>query len=243
MGTSQSFRSGPNWSTTKRAITQIVNAQRAGSNTTAACTNYMRAFSNAVVSNGEGGHGGGGHIGGGFGHAGSRIGKSFGVFLSNVQGGSLADILNLTPEELYQQTKFDLIDKIRKHIIGEDDATMDDDAAKVAFDAVINKICEDCKNGEDVKEVFENALQEQLDGWIIQYYIEYIVEYGAELFQSHIFDKEGDAVRICNEIRNFLEIELNDRFMDELRGLDLSSPEGQQLLNDMINRILGIWGH
>lgn len=238
MGTSQSFKSGPKWSTAKRAVTQLVNAVKSGSDTTNSCSNYMRAFSNATSGNrGEG------HSESGFGHAGSRIGKAFGAFLVNVQGGSLADILNLTSDDIDQQSKYDLIDEIRKHIIDEDDATMDDDAAKVAFDSVINKICEECKEGKDVREIFENASQEQIDGWIILFYIEYIIEFGAELFQSHIFDKDGDAVQTCNAIRDYLEVELCDRYMDELRNLDLSSQEGQQFLGNMINEILGIWGH
>lgn len=92
-------------------------------------------------------------------------------------------------------------------------------------------------------EKYSKMLQDQIDGWIIRYYIEYIIEFGAELFQSHIFDKDGDAVQTCDSIRNYLEVELGDRFMDELRNLDLSSQEGQQFLGNMINEILGIWGH
>lgn len=237
MGTSQSFKSGPKWSTAKRAVTQLVNAINNGKGTSTSCSNYMRAFSNATVGNGGGGHGG-------FGHAGSKIGKAFGSFLVNTQGyGSLANLLNLDLEDIDQQSKFDLIDEIRKFIIAEDDSTMDDDAAKVAFDSVINKICEECNDGKDVREIFENASQEQIDGWIILYYIEYIIEFGAELFQSHIFDKDGDAVQTCNAIRDYLEVELCDRYMDELSNLDLSSQEGQQFLGNMINEILGIWGH
>lgn len=237
MGTSQSFKSGPNWSTAKRAVTQLVNAINNGKSTSTPCSNYMRAFSNATVGNGGGGHGG-------FGHAGSKIGKAFGSFLVNAQGyGSLANLLNLDLEDIDQQSKFDLIDEIRKFIVAEDDSTLDDDAAKVAFDSVINKICEECKDGKDVREIFENASQEQIDSWIILYFIEYIIEYGAELFQSHIFDKDGDAVQTCNAIRDYLEVELCDRFMDELRNLDLSSQEGQLFLENMINEILEIWGH
>ncbi len=239
MGTSQSFKSGPNWSTAKRAITQLVKTQDNTDINTAACNNYMSAFGQAVGDRVHSSRGGNG-----FGRAGSRIGKSFANFLSNAQGRGLSDVLILTAEELGQQSKFDILDQIRKHIVvGDDDATMDDDAAKVALDFVMNEIFKNCNDGKEVSDILANATPDQLDEWIIQYFADYIVEYSAELFQTHIFDKGGDARKICNDIRGYLEIQLEQKFMDKLRGMDLRSQEGQRFLDDMTKEILNIWEH
>lgn len=77
--------------------------------------------------------------------------------------------------------------------------------------------------------------------WIIDFQIDYIIEYSGELFQSHIFDKCDNPDRVMEQIRNWLHSELDDRLMNDISKYDLTSKEGKEMVETLTADILDIW--
>lgn len=241
MGTSQShnIKSGPNWSNAKRAMTKVIKSSN-DQDAKTANYNFMHSFGKALSGSVYSvGGSGGTNSSHGFGRSGARVAKSFSNFLAATQNSGFSFLLD--GQSLSQIERKDLLHCILDYIIGEDDANTDDDAAKVAMDIVLNEIFAECDSNESVEEVIKSATQVDKDRWIIDFFVNYIVEYSTELFQKHIFGKGGDAVETCNKIKNYLNIELQERFMERLRDLDLNSSDGQLFLDNMTKEILEIW--
>ena len=124
---------------------------------------------------------------------------------------------------------------------GDNDSTMDDAAATYAMDKVLNDILSDCKDGQEIEDKLHNATDDDLHEWIITFEIEYILEYSAELFQSHIFDKGSNPEEIKKDMRGWLHNELDEKLSKELTQIDFNSREGKEYLDSLTSEILDIW--
>lgn len=240
MGTSQSFglKSSPNWSSAKRAITNI--AKGSGDNNRNS-GNFMTSFAQALSGNVYRGGGGGGHTS--FGHAGARTAKNFVSLVNSVRGGGLAFALGfdqMQPDER-PRTKEDFIDEIIKYVEGENDATIDDGAAACAFRKVLLEILKDCETAEDIENVLKDADDDKMVSWIITFEVEYILEYAGVIFQDHIFSKSGTPQTVLGEIRRWLRRELDNRYADEMKQIDFNSPEGKAYIDELTSKILNVW--
>lgn len=243
MGTSQShnLKSSPNWSSAKHSITNI--AKKAG-NADSQCKSFIRslraAIGDAIYRSDEGHRRGRVST---FGGAGGRLARNFVSLIKDIRQESLHAALNITELPIEQQptTKEDFIDRILQQVSGEHDSSMDDDAAIYAMNKLLDGILCDCKTLAEVENKFKTATNDQLACWIIDYEIEYILEYSAELFQSHILDKCNNPENVIGQIRNWLHNELDNRLQDNLSQHDLLSAEGKQLLDTLTADILEIW--
>lgn len=245
MGTSQShnLKSSPNWSAAKRAMTSIANGTGNKS------TSSARFMANLGTALGEGlyrGHRNGGngrHGGSSFGRAGGRAVTRLTTVLSNVKQYGLITALGIDklPDAQKPKTPQEFKELLLHEIIGDNDATMDDAAATYAMDKVINEISSDCKDGQDIEDNIKNATEDDINKWIITFEIEYILEYSAELFQSHIFDKGSNPEEIKSDIRGWLNNELEEKLSNEMSQIDFHSSEGKAYLDSLTSEILDIW--
>jgi hypothetical protein len=98
-----------------------------------------------------------------------------------------------------------------------------------------------CEDEMDVNERLQNATEDNVRKWIIDYEIEYILEYSAMVFQSHIFDKcdQPDAIR--QQIANWLRGEIERDMTEQIRSIDLATEEGRNELKKLTAQILDIW--
>lgn len=240
MGTSQSFglKSSPNWTSAKRAVTNIVKGT--GDNNRNS-KNFLTSFSQALSGNVYRGGGGGGRAS--FGHAGARTTKNFVSLINSIQGGGLAFALGIDQVQPSERprTKEDFIDEIIKFVEGETDATIDDGAASCAFRKVLLEILKDCETAEDIENVLKTADDDKMASWIITFEVEYILEYSGVIFQDHIFSKSGNPQAVLGEIRRWLHRELDNRYADEMKQIDFNSPEGKAYLDELTSKILDIW--
>ena len=208
MGTSQShnLKSSPNWSAAKRAITSIANGT---DNKTALNAKFFgnlgTALGDGLYRGGRtGGHGG--KRGSSFGRAGGQAVRGLVTVLSNTKQYGLISSLGIDrlPDEQKPKTPQDFKELLLHEIVGDNDSTMDDAAATYAMDKVLNDILSDCKDGQEIEDKLQNATDDNLHEWIITFEIEYILEYSAELFQSHIFDKGRNPEEIKKDMRGWL---------------------------------------
>ena len=204
MGTSQShnLKSSPNWSAAKRAITSIANGT---DNKTASNAKFFgnlgTALGDGLYRGGRaGGHGG--KRGSSFGRAGGQAVRGLVAVLSNTKQYGLISSLGIDrlPDEQKPKTPQDFKELLLHEIVGDNDSTMDDAAATYAMDKVLNDILSDCKDGQEIEDKLQNATDDNLHEWIITFEIEYILEYSAELFQSHIFDKGRNPEEIKKDM-------------------------------------------
>ena len=242
MGTSQShnLKSSPNWSSAKYSITNIAKGT---GNADSQCRSFIRSLRAAIRDTYRSDED---HRRGRistFGGAGGRLARNFVSLIGDIHQKSLFGALNLTelPPEQQPTTKEDFIDRILLHVSGEHDSSMDDSAAIYAMNKLLDKILCDCETPDDVENKFKTAANDEVISWIINYEIEYILEYSAELFQSHILDKCNNPEKVIGQIRNWLHNELDDRLRDNLSHCDLLSVEGKQLLDTLTADILDIW--
>ena len=245
MGTSQShnLKSSPNWSAAKRAITNIANGtdNKAASNAKF-FGNLGTALGNGLYRGGRtGGHGG--KRGSSFGRAGGQAVRGFITVLSNTKQYGLVSSLGIDRLLDLQKPKTpqDFKDLLLHEIVGDNDSTMDDAAATYAMDKVLNDILSDCKDGQEIEDKLQNATDDNLHEWIITFEIEYILEYSAELFQSHIFDKGRNPEEIKKDMRGWLHNELDEKLSKELKQIDFNSLEGKEYLDSLTSDILDIW--
>ena len=126
-------------------------------------------------------------------------------------------------------------------IIGDNDSTMDDAAATYAMDKVLKEILSDCNDGQEIEDRLQNASEDDICEWIISFEVEYILEYSAELFQSHIFDKGSNPEDIKREIRGWLHNELDEKLSKEMGQIDFNSQDGKDYLDSLTSDILDIW--
>lgn len=238
MGTSQShsLKTTPQWSAAKKAMTSVIkdhgNSQKQ--------SRLMTAFGAAV---GEGLYRGGNRGGGSFGRAGSRALGNVVQFISDVRSigiGGAIDVLGLTQEERPQSPR-ELIMALCGLTSADADALHDDEAAVEAQEKLLSTIFEQCDSLTDIETLLQQADEDTIDGWILDYEVEYIMEYMGELFQSHIFDKNANPETVCNEIKQWLRSELDNRLANEMRHINMLSPEGKAYIDTLTAKILDIW--
>ena len=245
MGTSQShnLKSTPNWTATKRAMTSIANGTGNKSATNAKFIgNFGTALGNGLYrGGGNGGHGG--RRGSSFGRAGGRAVTRLTAVLNGVkQYGLIASLgVDNLSDAQKPKTPQDFKELLLNEIIGDNDSTMDDAAATYAMDKVLNDILSDCKDGQEIEERLQNANEDDICEWIITFEVEYILEYSAELFQSHIFDKGSNPEDIKREIRGWLNNELDEKLSKEMTQIDFNSQDGKDYLDSLTSEILDIW--
>lgn len=240
MGTSQShsLKTTPQWSTAKKAMTSVIKDQGNRQKQ----SNLMTAFGRAI---GDGLYRGAGHRGrgGSFGRAGSRALGNVIQFVSDVKSlgiGGAIDALGLDQNDK-PQTPRELIKTLCGLTAKGGDALHDDEAAVNAQDWLLSKIFEDCSSLGDVETILQQADEDSIDAWIIDFEVEYILEYMSELFQSHIFEKNANPEVVCNEIKQWLRTELNSRLADEMKHVNVFSHEGKSYTDKLTARILDIW--
>lgn len=245
MGTSQShnLKSSPNWSAAKRAITSIVNGtdNKLASNAKF-FGNLGTALGNGLYRGSRtGGHGG--RRGTSFGRAGGQTVRGLITVLNNTKQYGLMSSLGVDklPDTQKPKTPEDFKELLLHEIIGDNDSTMDDAAATYAMDKVLNDILSDCKDGQELEDKLQNATDDDLHEWIITFEIEYILEYSAELFQCHIFDKGSNPEEIKKDMRGWLHNELDEKLSKELTQIDFNSREGKEYLDSLTSEILDIW--
>lgn len=240
MGTSQShsLKTTPQWTAAKKAMTSVIKDH----GNTQKLSKLMTAFVTAVGDSLYRG-GGNGDSRGSFGQAGSRaLGKLI-QFISNVRSIGIEgaiDGLGLPWEEL-PLTPRELIRALCGLISTEANALHDDGAAVEAQEKLLSIIFEQCDSLTDIETLLQQANEDAIDGWILDYEVEYIMEYMGELFQSHIFDKDANPEAVCNEIKQWLRSELDNRLANEMRHTNVFSPEGKAYIDALTARILDIW--
>lgn len=237
MGTSQShnLKTGPNWARAKRSITKI--ARRAG-NDDYSCKSFVVNFSKAIGDNVYRSNGKSQHAT--FGTSGAKITKNLISFVNSVRQDGLNTVLgNIDVASPLSKDVF--VHSILKRVIGEPDSTMDNDAAIVSLDKLLNEIFADCEDQKQIENKITLASSDEIVCWIVNFEVDYILEYSGELFQSHIFDKCDNPSVVMRQIKTWLHKELDSKLHDKLISKDLSSNEGQQILDNLTSEILEIW--
>lgn len=268
MGTSQglTLKTTPQWSSAKRAMTGLLNDFE----NEAKLENFMQKFYQALgndgiftgttTSGGSGGgtntrsHGGGGtsshgSCGGGskgrrsFGRAGASTATNLLGFFSNVRDNGLSQAIELanTIGVEVPQSPRDLINFLCGLSSVDTDANFDSEAANAAQRKLLSEIFKSCENMTDVEEIIKQADKDTIDAWIIDFEVNYIIEYQGSLFQSHIFDKAQDPDKVAGQIRRWLHSKLDKRLSDEMKHINLFSQEGKRFAESLTAKILDIW--
>lgn len=237
MGTSQShnLKSGPNWSTAKRSITSLAKGNGESNDN---CKNFVIGLSSALSNNVYRGRNTGPSS---FGHAGARVYNNFISVIGDIRSHGISSFLGTEFPSNEFTFKQNFKDAVLDRVLGEHDSSMDDAAAATAFELVMDEILKDCETREEIEEKLSNASNEDLVVWIIDFQIEYIIEYSGELFQSHIFDKCDNPNKVMEQIRNWLHRELDERLKNDIAKYDLTSTEGKEIVETLTADILDIW--
>lgn len=240
MGTSQShsLKTTPQWSTAKKAMTDVIKEEGNAQKKSKLMTAFRAAIGEGLY---KGGSNGGGR--GSFGRAGSRALENIIQFISNVRSigiGGAIDGLGL-PQEEKPQTPRELIRTLCGLTSVDADALHDDEAAVEAQDKLLSMIFEQCDSLADIESLLQQANEDTIDSWILDYEVEYIMEYMGELFQSHIFNKGNDPETVCNQIKLWLRSELDNHLANEMQHINVFSPEGKAYIDTLTAKILDIW--
>ncbi len=257
MGTSQglTLKTTPQWSSAKRAMTGLLNDFE----NEAKLENFMQKFYQALGNDGiftgattSGGSGGGTNTrsrGGGskgrrsFGRAGASTATNLLGFFSNVRDNGLSQAIELanTVGVEVPQSPRDLINFLCGLSSVDTDANFDSEAANAAQRKLLSEIFKSCENMTDVEEIIKQADKGTIDAWIIDFEVNYIIEYQGSLFQSHIFDKAQDPDKVAGQIRRWLHSKLDKRLSDEMKHINLFSQEGNRFAESLTAKILDIW--
>lgn len=257
MGTSQglTLKTTPQWSSAKRAMTGLLNDFE----NEAKLENFMQKFYQALGNDGiftgtttSGGSGGGTNTrsrGGGskgqrsFGRAGASTATNLLGFFSNVRDNGLSQAIGLanTVGVEVPQSPRDLINFLCGLSSVDTDANFDSEAANAAQRKLLSEIFKSCEKITDVEEIIKQADKDTIDAWIIDFEVNYIIEYQGSLFQSHIFDKAQDPDKVAGQIRRWLHSKLDKRLSDEMKHINLFSQEGKRFAESLTAKILDIW--
>ena len=121
------------------------------------------------------------------------------------------------------------------------DADFDSEAANAAQRKLLSEIFKSCENLTDAEEIIKQANKDTIDAWIIDFEVNYIIEFQGSLFQSHIFDKAQDPEKVAGQIRRWLHSKLDKRLSDEMKHINLFSEEGKRYVESLTAKILDIW--
>ena len=223
----------------KKAITKIASG-----------TGDMSVLGPRFIYNFRAGLGGGLYTGGGEQRGRNSFGRSGGVVLRGfvdlthaTRQNGIWYALNIEPSDSTGRirSKREILDDILLHVKSDTDAIFDDDAALNAMNHLLIYIFSNCENEIDINERLQQATDDELCEWIIRYQVKYILEYSAEIFQSHIFDKSEHPETILEQIENWLRSEIERRMSEQIKQIDLQTEEGKQTLETLTAQILDIW--
>ena len=268
MGTSQglTLKTTPQWSSAKRAITGLLNDLENENK----LENFMLKFYQALGSDGiysgsttSGGSGSGsstrssggggssshGSRGGGsnghrsFGRAGASAATNLLGFFSDVRDNGLSQAIefaNTVGVEVPQSPR-ELINFLCGLTSVDTDADFDSEAANAAQRKLLSEIFKSCENLTDVEEIIKQVDKDTIDAWIIDFEVNYIIEFQGSLFQSHIFDKAQDPDKVAGQIKRWLHSKLDKRLSDEMKHINLYSEDGKRYVESLTAKILDIW--
>lgn len=268
MGTSQglTLKTTPQWSSAKRAMTGLLNDLENENK----LENFMLKFYQALGSDGiysgsttSGGSGSGSSTrssgGGGSSSHGSRGGgsngrRSFGRvgasaatnllgFFSDVRDNGLSQAIefaNTVGVEVPQSPR-ELINFLCGLTSVDTDADFDSEAANAAQRKLLSEIFKSCENLTDVEEIIKQVDKDTIDAWIIDFEVNYIIEFQGSLFQSYIFDKAQDPDKVAGQIKRWLHSKLDKRLSDEMKHINLFSEDGKRYVESLTAKILDIW--
>lgn len=245
MGTSQSHRlkTLPQWSTAKRSMTGIIQNTQDEKR----YSSFMRSFWEALGDDGL-------YVGGSsksrhsskhaFGKTGAIAAINLLGFFSSVKESGIYDAIESLSYELQDklpENPKELILQLCAISASNTDADQDSEAAMAAKRRLLSKIFKDCGSISDIESRILEATDDTIDSWIIEFEVEYIVEYQGALFQSHIFDKAKDPESIMNGIRSFLHSKLDKLLAEEMHHINIFSEQGRNYIDSLTSRILSIW--
>lgn len=92
-----------------------------------------------------------------------------------------------------------------------------------------------------MEDLLRNATENQLDAWMVEFQVEYIMELNGILFDAQIFSKGAEPDQIASQIRDFVRVKINEVYIVERHQLNLLTPEGEQFVESLTLQILGIW--
>lgn len=244
MGTSHSYSLTPKWAGAKFAITTYLKQEDA-SKKQDALDKYFKIFS-ASVQDVQSYYEGHNHAAGSFGHAGKHIASRVYDLLVNAKKKGFAyaviSLANTTDEKTLESlTGVSLLTKLFEIIIGDDNASFDDDAAKCALQKLLIKLLCNCDTFNSIEEVITNSTDEQCKDWIVDFYIDYIVEYNEIMLSSHIFSKSKDPRSVAEQIKKYLKNSVLSKLGDDLNKLNIFSPKGKLYIDQLLGNILTIW--
>lgn len=230
MGTSQRHKllKTPEWSQSKKAMTGVINNP-----TPSNMAKFVRAFSEAVSHSGASGS-----------YFGQRGGTVLGNFLDflNAAKSDSETFLGVPVEELKYLNKNQILLKIYDKLVDTESSTPDDVAAQAALDAMLTEVFSDCENAKDIRYTLLNASDEQIEKWVIEYELTYILEYSAQIFQDHIFSKSKDPAAVFADIKDYMRQEIGEKLSFESGQTLLSFLSNKSMTQALTEKILKIWG-
>ncbi len=237
MGTSQSLKlkTTPNWASAKRAMSTIVQ-HRNGINQQHV-NNLLHNEARAIIHDSHSSYG----------RSGGRVVKNFVKFISSVRNNGLAAyVAHVSPDTAFDNLSVrDVLVLIKRQVSNpepnSDHSTLDDIAARVAFEKLIGMIFSDIETIDDIEKVLQDATDEQIEGWMVDFQVEYIMELNGILFDAQIFSKGVDPDQIASQIRGFIRAKINEACLEQLHQVNLFSPEGEHFIESLTQQILEIW--
>lgn len=237
MGTSQSLnlKTTPNWASAKRSMSAIVRHRNAVSQQQV--NSLLRNVSRAIVHDSNRSYG----------RSGGRVAKNFIQFISFVRNngiGAFVEQLNLNVNFADLSVR-DVLMLIKKQISNqnpdEDHSTLDDLAARTAFEKLLSLIFSEVETVADLEVLLRDATEDQLNAWMIEFQVEYILELNGILFDAQIFSKGAEPDQIASQIRGFVRTKINEVYISESHQLNLLTPEGETFVESLTQQILNIW--
>lgn len=206
MGTSQSLnlKTTPNWASAKRSMSAIVRHRNAVSQQQV--NSLLRNVSRAIVHDSNRSYG----------RSGGRVAKNFIQFISFVRNNGIgAFVEQLNPGINFADLSVrDVLMLIKKQISNqnpdEDHSTLDDLAARTAFEKLLSLIFSEVETVADLEVLLRDATEDQLNAWMIEFQVEYIMELNGILFDAQIFSKGAEPDQIASQIRGFVRTKINE---------------------------------
>lgn len=237
MGTSQSLnlKTTPNWASAKRSMSAIVRHRNAVSQQQV--NSLLRNVSRAIVHDSNRSYG----------RSGGRVAKNFIQFISFVRNNGIgAFVEQLNPGINFADLSVrDVLMLIKKQISNqnpdEDHSTLDDLAARTAFEKLLSLIFSEVETVADLEVLLRDATEDQLNAWMIGFQVEYIMELNGILFDAQIFSKGAEPDQIASQIRGFVRTKINEVYIIESHQLNLLTPEGETFVESLTQQILNIW--
>lgn len=237
MGTSQSLnlKTTPNWASAKRSMSAIVRHRNAVSQQQV--NSLLRNVSRAIVHDSNRSYG----------RSGGRVAKNFIQFISFVRNNGIgAFVEQLNPGINFADLSVrDVLMLIKKQISNqnpdEDHSTLDDLAARTAFEKLLSLIFSEVETVADLEVLLRDATEDQLNAWMIEFQVEYIMELNGILFDAQIFSKGVEPDQIASQIRGFVRTKINEVYIIESHQLNLLTPEGETFVESLTQQILNIW--